>query len=134
MTRINVVPVTELHNKHLSAEYYELPRVFKLVERFQGKGGTPGTLIGQPSFYVLGEGHVKFFYTRLLWLSWRHLALVNELSARGFNPTFTQNLRVPYAHLASHWWDDWEPGPDELQAALALNRQRIAERLEGMSS
>lgn len=28
MTRINVVPVTELTDKHLLAEYRELPRIF----------------------------------------------------------------------------------------------------------
>jgi len=33
MTRINCIPVTELHNKHLVAEYRELPRIFKLARR-----------------------------------------------------------------------------------------------------
>ena len=32
MTRINCVPVEELHQKHLVAEYRELPRVFRLAE------------------------------------------------------------------------------------------------------
>ena len=31
MTRINCVPVTELHDRHLVAEYRELPRCFALM-------------------------------------------------------------------------------------------------------
>lgn len=130
MTRINCIDVTELHSKHLGAEYYELPRVFRLVERFQAQGGTPDTLRGQPDEYVMGTGHVKFFYTRLLWLSWRHVHLATELTRRGGNPTFRENLRVPFAHLDAHWWDDWEPTPE----AMAINLARINERLEGMKS
>lgn len=130
MTRINCIPVGELHNKHLLAEYRELPRVFRLVERYQARGGDPAQLRlhDQPTEYVLGKGHVKFFYTRLLWLSWRHVYLVSEGERRGFQLNFTENLRVTYAHLDSHWWGDWEPTAE----AMALNRARIDDRLAGM--
>ena len=33
MTRINVVDVTTLHQRHLVAEYRELPRVFALAHK-----------------------------------------------------------------------------------------------------
>lgn len=131
MTRINCIPVTELHKKHLGAEYYELPRVFRLVERYQAKGGDPAQLRlhGQPADYVLGKGHVKFFYDKLLWLSWRHVRLADELARRGGSPNFRENLRVTFAHLDSHWFNDWEPS----EAAMALSRSRIDERLKEMS-
>lgn len=38
MTRINLIPPSELHYKHLVAEYRELPRVFGLVRRAQANG------------------------------------------------------------------------------------------------
>ena len=38
MTRINVVPVEELTNKHLMAEYHEITRIFRLVREAQNRG------------------------------------------------------------------------------------------------
>lgn len=128
MTRINCVPVAELYSKHLLAEYRELPRVFSLVERFQASGGTPALLKDQPSEYVRGKGHVKFFYTRLLWLSNRHQQLIAEMVLRGYNPLFRQPLSVDYGHLEPHWWGDW----DVTDAAMLANRARINERLKEM--
>lgn len=127
MTRINVVPVTELCDQHLLAEYRELPRVFGLVHKAQDQCYMPCEL-DLPDTYLLGTGHVKFFYDKLLWLSWRHIALVNEIERRGFTANFTQNLRVVHEDLYDHWWNDYTPTPE----ALALNRARIAERLSTM--
>lgn len=50
MTRINVVPVFELSDQHLMAEYRELPRVIKQ------KINTTDA----PRLYKLGLGHVKW--------------------------------------------------------------------------
>jgi len=60
MTRINCIPVEELHNKHLLVEYRELPRVFTLAHNAIEKGRWES-----PAAYVLGAGHVKFFYNKL---------------------------------------------------------------------
>lgn len=38
MTRINVVPVSELVDKHLVAEYRELPRIYKAAQKFYDNG------------------------------------------------------------------------------------------------
>ena len=54
MTRINCIPVEELHDKHLLAEYRELPRVFSLA---RGDADIPDT-------YRMGKGHVTFFYDK----------------------------------------------------------------------
>lgn len=56
MTRINCVPVEELHQKHLVAEYRELPCVFKLAEAAAKRGG-----VVAPDEYTLGAGHVKYW-------------------------------------------------------------------------
>lgn len=55
MTRINCVPVEELTDKHLLAEYRELPRIFNLARAVEDA----------PTEYVLGTGHMKFFYDKL---------------------------------------------------------------------
>lgn len=120
MTRINCIPPAELHDKHLVAEYRELPRVFKLAYAAYARGEDPST---HPHAYTLGKGHVKFFYTRLGWLRWRFQDIVAEMRARGWQPAYPD---VPSAadRLPVSWWGFWEPS----DRALAVNRQRIAER------
>lgn len=124
MTRINCVPVEELTGKHLVAEYRELPRVFGLVRRHVAKGGVLSD-IEIADEYLLGTGHVRFFYDKLLWLSWRHLYLVEEMERRGYKPNFTENLRVTFADIPSEYWNDWQPREQD----LLLNRGRIKDRL-----
>lgn len=119
MTRINCVPVQELHDKHLLAEYRELPRVFKLAYAAYARSERP-----VQDEYTLGKGHVKFFYTRLGWLRWRFQDLVAEMQARGFRPQYPHVPSVADG-LPPSWWQFWEPAPE----ALAINRQRIQERL-----
>lgn len=50
MTRINLVPVEELADQHLLAEYRELPRCLNKPTR------SPSDF----PVYVLGKGHVKW--------------------------------------------------------------------------
>lgn len=127
MTRINCINVEELTDKHLVAEYRELPRVFNLVRRAIKRGETPKDHYWGEE-YLLGEGHVRFFYTRLLWLSWRHVYLVNETVKRGYNPEFYENLRVTFRDIPTEWWGDWEPTTKDRR----INRQRIHDRLNGV--
>lgn len=123
MTRINLVDPSTLHQKHLLAEYRELPRIFKLVESAQERGLTPYTA-RIPKQYVLGPGHVTFFYDKLTWLERRFSLLVAECLKRGFN---IQHVKVPKLadYLDEHWWCDYVPTPE----AIALNMARIQDRL-----
>lgn len=120
MTRINVVDPSELHNKHLLAEYRELPRIFALVKAAILRGEKPD-LSGA---YRLGEGHVRFFYPRLGYLLNRYHLLVAECKERNWllNP-------VPNASLVGgippEWFNDYTP----TEEALMLNRFRIKERM-----
>lgn len=113
MTRINVVPVTELADQHLMAEYRELPRILTVV----AKTPEPNYLEGD---YRLGEGHVRFFYDKGLYLFTRYCALVAELRVRGFQ------LNVPDLD-----WEgfkimgDYAPTPE----AIAINRERLLEKI-----
>ncbi len=119
MTRINCIPVEELSGPHLVAEYRELPRVFRLAEKASLRG-----IIKQPSQYTLGAGHILFFYTRLGYLSKRHCQLVQEMRRRNYNPTYEGVRRQDFPNIPDEYWNDWKPGKE----AMALNRQRIAER------
>lgn len=119
MTRINCVPPSELHDKHLLAEYRELPRVFALAHAAYSRGEDPSS---HPQQYLLGTGHVRFFYSRLGYAQRRFLELVTEMLRRGWAPKF---MNVPFhAAVPNSWWRDWQP-TDE---ALAINRQRLLER------
>jgi deoxyribonuclease (pyrimidine dimer) len=116
MTRINVVPPEELHSKHLVAEYRELPRIFKLAVAAYQAGRMPP----KSDECRLGTGHVAFFYDKLGFLRDRQRALIAEMLRRGYNPTHVKvDFEFPDALLGS-----WQPDA----AALAINRQRIAER------
>jgi deoxyribonuclease (pyrimidine dimer) len=123
VTRINLVPPRELGVRHLVAEYRELPRVFSLVARAVRDGRKPADIIA-PADYVLGKGHVKFFYTRLAWLADRQFELVEEMKRRGYTPQFTEHMRVSWANIPDEWWGDYQP----TRKAIAINRQRIKER------
>lgn len=122
MTRINCVPVAELTRQHLVAEYRELPRVFNLARKAAARNYKASD---GPDRYTLGKGHVLFFYTRLHYLAQRQQQLVDEMLRRGFQPNFTDSLFTLNADIPAYMWNDWKP--DAL--ALAINRQRLAERL-----
>jgi hypothetical protein len=128
MTRINCIPPKELHDKHLAAEYYELPRVFGLVRKAVQKGIDVKT-IEAPSEYTLGVGHVKFFYTRLGYCLRRQAQLVAELKKRNRNPNLTE-LEGLAVGIPESLFGDWEPD----EQAMAINRGRLQERLSEMAS
>ena len=74
MTRINVVPVEELSDQWLLAEYRELPRVI------EGEFN----ISDAPDRYCLGKGHVKWAKKHSYWIISRYFELCDELEYRGF--------------------------------------------------
>jgi len=121
MTRINCVPPSELADKHLLAEYRELPRIAKLA--FSKSLNNPRFKAGPQ--YTMGKGHVMFFIDKGLYLKNRFSDIVSEMLTRGFKPNFTQ---YPDIHPAK-WMGDWVP--DDI--AMAINRERINLRLNEMA-
>lgn len=119
MTRINCIPVRELTDKHLIAEYRELPRVFKLARKCEDA----------PKEYTLGKGHVKFFYNKLTYLFFRQHQLVDEMVSRGFKPKFDPDELARTYHTKENaiLWNDWYPTKE----AIAINKERITQRLKG---
>jgi deoxyribonuclease (pyrimidine dimer) len=125
VTRINLVPVRELYDPHLFAEFREIKMVPRSLERSLAARGAVEVLARIPSAYVLGKGHVSFFYNKGQYLRHRYSQIRRELFFRLINfdqaAPFDPN-RVMYDE---HWNHDYKPTPE----ALAMVRARIAERV-----
>lgn len=123
MTRINLIPVEELTDQHLMAEYRELPMIAKALEKtLKSKLGYQESKVS--STYILGTGHIYFFYNKRNYLVDRYIKLVKELNCRKFNiDPDTRNM----------FWEifdninqiHWKPSAEEIE----INRNRINERI-----
>lgn len=122
MTRINLIDPSYLSDKHLGAEYRELPRIFGLVRVAQGKGLTPEHF-PIPGMYKMGKGHVTFFFNKLKWLQRRQRALIKERLKRGLvtNYSNTDDLVVG---INKEWLGDWVPSRKEIKINLARINER----------
>lgn len=120
MTRINLVPVTELYDQHLMAEYRELPRIFTYAQSLKE---IPKDI---PKTYTMGKGHVKFFSDKTKFLMTRQLELIHELLCRGFKINFDQaKLYEQYSSIDKRFKNGYTPTDEE----VAISRQRIEEKL-----
>jgi deoxyribonuclease (pyrimidine dimer) len=123
MTRINCISPAELTQRHLIAEYRELPRVFALVRKAIARGERPDDP-RNPEEYTLGRGHLRFFYPRLGYLLARQALLIAEMKARGFRAQYSSVDELSCG-ISEPWLGAWKP----TQSAITLNRARIALRL-----
>lgn len=118
MTRINVIPVEELTDQHLMAEYRELPMVPAIARRSDPTKFKPTTQ------YTLNKGHVMFFYDKKKYLLNRWLSLIEELYRRGY--AIDPSARtVHWSALDKFPQTDWHPDSQ----AVSINMQRIEERI-----
>lgn len=116
MTRINCIPVKELEDKYLLAEYREMPRISKAARFPKNKELFPNN-------YKMGTGHVKFFYDKGKYLSNRFDSIVKELKNRGFNLSYTNYRQHPTGLN-----NDWQPTIDDEM----INASRIDDRRNGI--
>lgn len=122
MTRINLIPVSELTDQHLLTEYREVKRVPNLI--LSGKFNFEN----QPLEYTLGAWHVKFFYDKILFLHNRYEEIYKECYKRWFSveyygQSFT-NLKF------SNYYNDYI----STKEAIELSRQRIEEKIKAKPS
>lgn len=126
MTRLNLVPPSELMDQHLFAEFREIKMVPKSLARSLKARGLQGVVKMVPAEYTLNKGHVSFFYDKGQYLFERFEALRRELRERAYN--FDQHTELDSSDV---YWQNpsllgtYTPTP----AALALVRARIAERI-----
>lgn len=126
MTRVNLVPVEELADQHLFAEFRELKMVPKSLRRSIAAHGLEVVLRRIPAEYTLGAGHVSFFYDKGLFLQQRYSRIRHELRKRGINFNEAALLDPDRVfELDPRLRRDYTPTP----AAVRVNRSRIEERL-----
>lgn len=126
MTRINLVPPSELTDQHLFAEFREIKMVPKALSRSLRARKLAGVLKHIPSKFTLNTGHVMFFYNKGKYLSDRYEQLKAELRVRGvrFNEdSLFDDDRV--FDSAPELFGDYAP----TQEALTVIRSRIAEKI-----
>jgi deoxyribonuclease (pyrimidine dimer) len=117
MTRINCgIPPVELTKPHLIAEHREIKRIPNCIRKGRFN------LNGQPKEFTLGDGHVKFFYTRLAYLKDRYEELYAECIRRNVNVEYYGNA---WDDLPSELMGDYTPTDRD----RAIIRERIADRL-----
>ena len=123
MTRINIVPVSELKDQHLIAEYREITMVPGSLKRtLVSKIGYKESKV--PKKYKLNGGHVYFFYNKGKYLYKRYQEIVIEMKLRGFNPD--SNRKFPKdIFIDNNLYNDWMPTMEDYK----IIRQRIAERI-----
>ena len=122
MTRINVVPVQELSRKHLIAEYREITRLPGNLKASLCRKTKPFCMTEIPLEYVLGPGHVKFFFNKMEFLQQRFEQIVKEMLIRGYTPNYTDS--TIFQDCLPQFYNNYTPTKEAIQ----INRQRIKER------
>ncbi|BAQ22775.1 endonuclease V N-glycosylase UV repair enzyme [Edwardsiella phage PEi20] len=122
MTRINLTLVSELADQHLMAEYRELPRVFGAVRKHV-QNGKKVRDFKISEFFILGSGHVTFFYNKLEFLHKRQIELIAECLKRGFKISDTTVQDI--SDIPAEWRNDYIPN----NRALRLSQERLDEKI-----
>jgi len=123
MTRINLVPPSELADQHLVAEYREIFMVGSSLQRSIGSKNWATTKVTLPKIFTLNTGHVKFFYDKGKYLSDRYDDIRVEMIMRGMNPDPARVFKS--WQFPIELYKSYTPTPD----ALDIIRERIAYRI-----
>ena len=112
MTRINIIPVSELTDQHLIAEYREIFMVGPALQRsLKSKNGFDKNRI--PKQYTLNTGHVMFFYDKGKYLAKRYKELIHEMQLRGMNPN--PNRTFKEEQFPNDFFNDWAPNENDFK-------------------
>lgn len=117
MTRINLIPVSELLDQHLLAEHREIKRIPNCISK--GKYSLSWIL----DEYTMWAGHVKFFYNKLWWIYNRYIELYKECLKRGFN---IQNYTEAFKDCPWMLFNNYQPTEKEIN----LSKSRIQEKIQ----
>lgn len=120
MTRINLVPAVILTDDHLRGEYKEITRVFTAVRKAVAAGKTPADFDIPPRF-VLGKGHVTFFYNKISWLRGRYSLLNTGMRGRGFDVDLDlfNEIQRSADQIPNVWSTPWVPRPEDVYLSMA---------------
>lgn len=126
MTRVNILPVEYLTNRHLVAEYTEIRHVPASLNRSsQSPKFNPENF---PKEFSLNKGHVSFFFDKGKYIHKRFRQIQYEMLKRGFNlsPDKMELNVEPWHRLG--FYNDWWPGKRDYIIILERIKQRIEEK------
>ena len=115
MVRINLINPKSLSDQHLIAEYNEILMLLGYVKKYP----KPDSI---PKKYALGQGHIKFFKNKLLYLKNRHELIKKEMRNRGFFPVKQINLR----HYPKRFQNNWFPKEPDIK----IIKKRLIEKIK----
>ena len=126
MTRINIIPVEQLYDQHLIAEYREITMIPAALKRtLKSKKGLDFSKI--PNQYTLNKGHVYFFYNKGKYLDIRYNQIIKEMKKRGFNPD--PNRKFPKdIFIKNNLYKNWNPSFRDSQIIKERIDSKIKER------
>ena len=126
MTRINIIPVEELYDQHLIAEYREITMVPAALNRtLNSKNGLIKTKIN--NHYTLNKGHVYFFYNKGKYLYKRYNVIINEMKKRGFKPDPKRKFPADI-FINNGLYNDWNPTLEDYKIIRARIKSKIKEK------
>ncbi len=114
MVRINIIDPKKLADQHLIAEYDEILMLFGYVKKYPEKKEIPES-------YRLGEGHIRFFKDKLLYLKKRHELIKKEMLKRGFHPTRT----IDVSSFSKELCNDWSPTKKDEEIIIARLKEKL---------
>lgn len=124
MTRINIVPVRELTDQHLFAEFREIKMIAPSLIRSLNSKSTEQVIANIPKEFTLNKGHVYFFYNKGLYLEKRYKEISNELTLRNINYNKTAVLDPFNILCSSIFYNDYFPTEKD----FIIVRERIQEK------
>ena len=120
MTRINLVPPTELYDQHLLAEYRETRLLAKNMHRYFKSNKTKNNI---PKQFTLNTGHCLFFKDKGKYIENRYHKLRQELITRGYHPNFDE---LDTSAWPPGFFNDWTPTERDMN----IIRERIVEKVK----
>ena len=123
MTQINIIPVSELYDQHLIAEYREITMIAASLNRtLKSKTDLNKAKISKQ--YTLNTGHVYFFYNKGKYLNKRYKEIIKEMKARGFKPDSKRKFPKEI-FINNNLYNDWTPTIEDYK----IIRKRILSKL-----
>lgn len=126
MTRVTILDPSDLTNEWLLANHREIPRIVnELIEH-------PERLVLKdiPKQFTLGNGHIKYFRNKLLYIAKLHQATIEECKKRGINydKSITVELDKLPDHIKMFCLNDWTPSREDHRVLILRLIERFSLR------
>lgn len=121
--RINVIPVEELADQHLKAEYNEIKFSADYYRRSKkSKNGIDKSRISE--LFTLADGHAYMWYDKFQYVVDRLDELVVEMQRRGYATNYP---KMDISGIDEEWnWGGFKPTKE----CQRINVERIVQRIE----